>query len=67
MSKQAPKDVLNRRGFLGAAGLLAAGAALPIGQAKAEAAAQPDPAITEVHDFNKLLGDGVDRRPYGMP
>ncbi|MGO3928194.1 sulfite dehydrogenase [Rhodopseudomonas pseudopalustris] len=67
MSKQAPKDVLNRRGFLGAAGLLAAGAALPIGKAKAEAAAQPDPAITEVHDFNKLLGDGVDRRPYGMP
>lgn len=67
MSEQAPKDVLNRRGFLGAAGLLAAGAALPIGKAKAEAAAQPDPAITEVHDFNKLLGDGVDRRPYGMP
>jgi sulfane dehydrogenase subunit SoxC len=67
MSEQAPPNVLNRRGFLGAAGLLAAGAALPIGKAKAEAAAQPDPAITEVHDFNKLLGDGVDRRPYGMP
>ncbi len=67
MSEQAPPNVLNRRGFLGAAGLFAAGAALPISKAHAEAAAQPDPAITEVHDFNKLLGDGVDRRPYGMP
>ena len=30
-------------------------------------AATPDPAITEVQDWNQALGDGVAARPYGMP
>lgn len=27
----------------------------------------PDPLITEVQDWNRYLGDGVDARPYGRP
>ncbi len=26
-----------------------------------------DPLITEIQDWNRYLGDGVDARPYGMP
>ena len=29
--------------------------------------ATPDPLITEVQDWNRYLGDGIDARPYGMP
>lgn len=28
---------------------------------------QPDPLITEIQDWNRYLGDGVDARPYGQP
>jgi sulfane dehydrogenase subunit SoxC len=55
---------LSRRGFLGAAGL--AGAALTTAPALAETA-KPDPLITEVQDWARYLGDGVDKRPYGVP
>ena len=52
----------SRRGFIGAAALAGAGfAALP---ARAQT---PDPLITEVQDWNRYLGDGVDQRPYGAP
>jgi len=27
----------------------------------------PDPLITEIQDWNRYLGDGVDTNPYGMP
>jgi len=27
----------------------------------------PDPAITEIQDWNRYLGEGVDSRPYGQP
>lgn len=35
--------------------------------ARAQDAAKPDPLITEVQDWNRYLGDGVDKRPYGVP
>lgn len=53
-----------RRRFLSAAGL--AGAAIATGGLGARAAA-PDPAITEVQDWNRYLGEGVQSRPYGTP
>jgi sulfane dehydrogenase subunit SoxC len=45
---------------------LAGGAALAagIGQARASGG---DPLITEIQDWNRYLGDGVDAVPYGMP
>ena len=35
--------------------------------AAASDAAKPDPVITEVQDWQRYLGDGVDKRPYGSP
>jgi sulfane dehydrogenase subunit SoxC len=53
----------SRRGFIAAAALTGAGiAALP-----ARAQQKPDPLITEVQDWNRYLGEGVDKRPYGAP
>ncbi|MBM3599781.1 MAG: sulfite dehydrogenase [Alphaproteobacteria bacterium] len=52
-----------RRRFLGAAG---AGTAALLA-ASAARSATPDPAITEVQDWARGLGDGVATRPYGMP
>lgn len=40
---------------------------LVAGSTAARAAGAPDPLITEVQDWNRYLGDGVDARPYGMP
>lgn len=59
-------DILSRRRFLGAAGLAGAGAVLTGAPAMAETA-KPDPLITEVQDWARYLGDGVDKRPYGSP
>jgi sulfane dehydrogenase subunit SoxC len=52
--------------------LLVAGLAAGVGTAMSglqvrRAAAAGDPAITEIQDWNRHLGDGVDARPYGMP
>jgi sulfane dehydrogenase subunit SoxC len=52
------------RGTLAAGGAAAAG--LLAGRARA-AAPSPDPLITEVQDWNRYLGDGVDTAPYGLP
>ena len=49
-------------GLAGSAAL-ASGAVL----SNSAAAATPDPLITEIQDWNRYLGDGVDERPYGMP
>jgi sulfane dehydrogenase subunit SoxC len=46
-------------------GALASGAGLAI--AGAAPAAGGDPAITEIQNWNRVLGAGVDARPYGMP
>ncbi|AXC49517.1 sulfite dehydrogenase [Paracoccus suum] len=61
---------IGRRGFLrsGLAGGVAAGALLGSAAARAqEAPPGPDPLITEVQDWARSLGDGVDAVPYGMP
>ena len=50
--------------------LLTGGAALGglvAGSTAARAAGTPDPLITEIQDWNRYLGDGVDSRPYGTP
>jgi len=52
----------SRRRFLQAG--IAGGAALATAGA---ARAAGDPVITEVQDWNRYLGDGVDAAPYGMP
>lgn len=57
----------SRRGFL-KGGLAAGGAAIAAGLAAVRpATAAGDPAITEVKDWNRMLGDGVVSRPYGVP
>ncbi|MFP4538530.1 MAG: sulfite dehydrogenase [Dichotomicrobium sp.] len=52
----------SRRSFLSGA-LAAGGTIAAAGTAKAE----PDPAITELPDWSRYNGEGVDARPYGSP
>lgn len=66
MSDTSSADILSRRKFLGAASLAGAGVALGAKPAMTEGA-KPDPLITEVQDWNRYLGDGVQKTPYGMP
>jgi sulfane dehydrogenase subunit SoxC len=65
MTSPAKPDALSRRRFLGGAALTGAGLA-GTGLAHAEAG-KPDPLITEVQDWSRYLGEGVDKRPYGTP
>lgn len=62
MSDNTPST--SRRRFLSGAGLAAAG--LVAGKAQAQTA-KPDPAITQMQEYNQLLGEGVQSRPYGSP
>lgn len=55
--------VSGRRNFLKAG--LFGGAALAAGAGSARAGGEA--AITEIQDWNRYPGDGVDARPYGMP
>jgi sulfane dehydrogenase subunit SoxC len=57
----------SRRGFLtgGLKAGLAGGVALAAGSGAARAAG--DPLITEIQDWNRYPGDGVDAAPYGKP
>jgi sulfane dehydrogenase subunit SoxC len=55
----------SRRRFLQAG--LAGGAAVAGSLAAGRALAADDPAITEIQDWNRYSGDGVDAHPYGMP
>lgn len=57
----------SRRRLLAAGGAGWAASALAAGLPRAVAAAAPDPAITEVQDWARSLGDGVAARPYGRP
>lgn len=59
-------SLASRRRFLTGAGLAGASAALAATGAKA-APEKPDPAITEIQDWNRYLGPGVDTTPYGKP
>ena len=56
-------DQPSRRGFL--KGGLAAGAAIATAATAARAA--DDPAITDIQDWNRYAGPGVDAEPYGVP
>ncbi|WP_439572720.1 sulfite dehydrogenase [Phreatobacter sp.] len=58
---------LDRRGFLAGSALGAAGLAAGATGARAAPPATPDPLITEIQDWNRFLGDGVQARPYGKP
>jgi sulfane dehydrogenase subunit SoxC len=55
----------SRRRFLGGAALAGAGL-VTAGSARAETG-KPDPLITDVQDWNRYLGEGVDKHPYGVP
>ena len=61
-----PGDMKSRRGLL-KAGLASAGAAAATILTAGAAKAAGDPLITEIQDWNKTLGDGVDAKPYGIP
>ena len=63
MTRPIPKTT--RRGFIRTG--LAAGVALPATATLARAQAAPDPLITEVQDWARHSGDGVDATPYGLP
>ncbi len=67
MTENMSTDALSRRRFLRAAGLAGAGAALVARPGMAGEASKPDPLITEVQDWQRYLGDGVDKHPYGSP
>lgn len=66
MSSDQKTIPLDRRRFLGGAGLAGAGLAASALPLRAQEA-KPDPLITNVQDWNRYLGDGVDKRPYGTP
>ena len=57
---------LDRRNFFKAGGLAAAGLAGTALAARSEVA-KPDPLITDVQDWNRYLGEGVEKYPYGSP
>ena len=57
---------MDRRRFLAGASLAGAAAAATI-PVRAQSPAKPDPAITEVPDWSRYLGEGVAARPYGSP
>lgn len=63
MSEQSTR--LDRRNLLRGAGV--AGAAVAVGASRAMAQTRPDPAITEIQDWNRYLGPGVEAAPYGKP
>jgi sulfane dehydrogenase subunit SoxC len=65
MTSPAKPEALSRRRFLGGAAVAGAGLA-GTGLARAEVG-KPDPLITEVQDWSRYLGEGVDKRPYGTP
>lgn len=63
MSEQPARTT--RRAFMRAG--LAAGVALPAAATLARAQGTPDPLITEVQDWARYSGEGVDATPYGLP
>ena len=67
MTENMSTDALSRRRFLRAAGLAGAGAALVARPGIAGEAPKPDPLITEVQDWHRYIGDGVEKHPYGSP
>ncbi|MCY0147479.1 sulfite dehydrogenase [Hoeflea sp. G2-23] len=67
VSKTDPKTpgrAASRRNFLKTGLLGGAAVAASAGMARAQGG---DPLITEIQDWNRYLGDGVDAAPYGAP
>jgi sulfane dehydrogenase subunit SoxC len=70
MSQSVKPDTVptSRRAFLGGAAVAGASALVSAKAAAQQApSAKPDPAITEIQDWNRQLGPGVDAAPYGVP
>lgn len=66
MASASDKTRISRRSFLKSTALTSG--ALAAGPAMAAAGSKGgDPAITEIQDWRRHLGDGSDTRPYGMP
>src|SRR5665647_1415620 len=65
MSEKSPAGPLDRRNFLKSVSLAGVGAAAAATGACATETA--DKNITEVQDWNRFLGDGVQAHPYGSP
>ncbi|BCB20196.1 sulfite dehydrogenase [Bosea sp. ANAM02] len=65
MTSHADNPAPSRRRFLGGAALAGAGL-VAAGTARGQAP-KPDPLITDVQDWNRYLGEGVDKHPYGSP
>jgi sulfane dehydrogenase subunit SoxC len=65
MSEKSPAGPLDRRNFLKSVSLAGVGAAAAATGARATETA--DKNITEVQDWNRFLGDGVQAHPYGAP
>lgn len=65
MTSHADNPAPSRRRFLGSAAL--AGAGLVAAGAARGQTPKPDPLITDVQDWNRYLGEGVDKHPYGSP
>ncbi|HRK24215.1 MAG TPA: sulfite dehydrogenase [Beijerinckiaceae bacterium] len=66
MSDMKTAGPLSRRGLLRGAGL--AGASVAAGAFAGPAgAAEPEKVITEIQDWNRYLGPGVEAAPYGRP
>nr|WP_047574677.1 sulfite dehydrogenase [Methylobacterium sp. ZNC0032] len=65
MTSHADNPAPSRRRFLGGAALAGAGL-VAAGTARGQSP-KPDPLITDVQDWNRYLGEGVDKHPYGSP
>jgi sulfane dehydrogenase subunit SoxC len=57
----------SRRAFLAAAAAGASAAIAGRASAQARSPEKPDPLITEIQEWNRTLGPGVDAAPYGKP
>ncbi|MBU2982103.1 sulfite dehydrogenase [Lentibacter algarum] len=62
MTSRSQKDTPSRRAFL-----KGAAASVPVVAAASVAQAEGDPLITEVQDWARYTGEGVDEHPYGLP
>jgi len=58
---------LERRALLKKSLALSGGVGASIAGANVLASSSPEKLITEIQDWNRYLGDGVDARPYGRP
>jgi len=60
-------EKLSRREWLKKSAKLGGAVGATLSVPKIAEAATADPLITEIQDWNRYMGDGVDARPYGLP